>query len=249
MKEKSLPIVSKIGKKLENRNFKNRKSQMWKFKSLKKREKSRFVSIFLISSRYAPVQSLQLLSTDRCKIFLSLHRGWFLDSLDSFFFFLYIPFSISVAGCRKLELKGCHVWDHTAIQCEGSRLKVRNNLNCYFYRTVEYFFSWFPTSKRRGGRLEFWIFVAYKFETYGNSMFPRDTVQPRRRLMITFLRYACRLYGVIWTNESRKCFFNAIDEGSISNENISMMIHLITEQLLSMMYLSFSFGSSKFLSS
>lgn len=80
-------------------------------------------------------------------------------------------------------------------------------------------------------------------------MFSRDTVQPRRRLMITFLRYACRLYGVIWTNESRKCFFNAIDEGSISNENISMMIHLIGEQLLSMMYLSFSFGSSKFLSS
>lgn len=90
-----------------------------------------------------------------------------------------------------------------AIQCEGSRLKVRNNLNCYFYRTVEYFFSWFPTSKR-GQSFEFSSCINSKLMGTVCSR-AIQYVQPRRRLMITLLDMV-RLYGCNLENESRKCF-------------------------------------------
>lgn len=123
-----------------------------------------------------------------------------------FSFFLYIPFSISVAGCRKLELKGCHVWDHTAARNSMWRISFESEKQSQLLFLSNRRILFLMVSNFKEG-LEFWIFVVYKFETYGNSMFSSDIiyVQPRRRLMITLLDMV-RLYGCNLENESRKCF-------------------------------------------
>lgn len=92
-----------------------------------------------------------------------------------FSFFLYIPFSISVAGCRKLELKGCHVWDHTAARNSMWRISFESEKQSQLLFLSNRRILFLMVSNFKEG-LEFWIFVVYKFETYGNSMFSSDIV-------------------------------------------------------------------------
>lgn len=141
---------------------------------------------------------------------ISFLSSWMISRLARFFFFFFPFFFIFrsrspwlgvVNQSSRAATSG--TTPRPAIQCEGSRLKVRNNLNCYFYRTVEYFFSWFPTSKR-GQSFEFSSCINSKLMGTVCSR-AIQYVQPRRRLMITLLDMV-RLYGCNLENESRKCF-------------------------------------------
>lgn len=189
-----MPIVSirsKIGKKLENlivelvgesevsgiEKFQGTNCKKRKMEKLKKLKYSKFPRIQKISNFCRPIDATRS-TVSQCKIFPFSHRGWFLDLLDSFFFFsffLYIPFSISVAGCRKLELKGCHVWDHTAARNSMWRISFESEKQSQLLFLSNRRILFLMVSNFKEG-LEFWIFVVYKFETYGNSMFSSDIV-------------------------------------------------------------------------